>query len=172
VRASLGGTMVVPGAESDPIQIIDVRDVADFIMHCLEHETFGIYNVTGPGRPLTMNQMVKEIREGTHSKAIPAWIPYDFLESHGVTDGQFPLYAPPTGEAAGLHRCNIARARDKGLAFRPLRETAEACFEWYRTLPPAIQQGVAPQFADHPGRKSWLDTEKELLDAWSQRAKK
>ena len=51
VRASLGGVMIVPGDPSDPIQIIDVRDVADWIVLCLERSLLGIYNVTGPGKP-------------------------------------------------------------------------------------------------------------------------
>src|SRR5580658_9766433 len=65
VRASLGGVMIVPGDPSDPIQIIDARDVADWIVHCLEETILGIYNVTGPAKPLTMKEMVEGVRTGT-----------------------------------------------------------------------------------------------------------
>jgi 2'-hydroxyisoflavone reductase len=172
VRASLGGVMICPGAPSDPIQIIDVRDAANFIVHCLEQTIVGIYNVTGPAKPLSMKGMVESVRAGTNSQVEFAWIDIDFISSHGVQGGQFPLYAPPTGESAGLHRCNISRALARGLTFRPLPETASACLEWYRSLPVKTQMGVAPQFAEHPGQESWLETEKHLLAAWNQREKR
>ncbi len=172
VRASLGGVMIVPGAPSDPIQIIDVRDVADFIVHCLEQSIFGIYNVTGPAQPLSMKGMVESVRAGTHSAVDFLWMDNDFLASHGVPDGQFPLYAPPIGDSAGLHRCNCSRALARGLTFRPLPETASACLDWYRTLPVKTQQAIAPQLAEHPGQEQWLEAEKRLLAAWNQREKK
>jgi len=172
VRESLGGMMIVPGAPSDPIQIIDVRDVADFIVHCLEERIFGIYNVTGPAKPLSMKAMVEEVRTGTHSQVEFTWIDNEFLGLHGVQDGQFPLYVSPTGESAGLHRCNCSRALARGLTFRPLTTTAATCLEWYRTLPVNLQKATAPQFAERPGHEPWLGTEKHLLDAWNERPKK
>src|SRR5580700_4062387 len=68
VRASLGGKMIVPGSPADPIQLVDVRDVADWIVHCLEQNIVGIYNVTGPAQPLPMKAMVEDVRTGTDSK--------------------------------------------------------------------------------------------------------
>jgi len=172
VRESLGGTMIVPGAPTDPIQFIDVRDVAEWIVHCLEQSIFGIYNVTGPAKSLSMKEMVASVRTGTVSAVDFVWIDNGFLDSHGVQEGQFPLYDPPTGPSAGLHRCNCSRALARGLTFRPLAETAKACLDWYHSLPVATQAAVAPQFAVRPGQELWLETEKHLLEAWSQRAKK
>ena len=172
VRASLGGVMVLPGAPADPIQIIDVRDVADWIVHCLEQSIVGVYNVTGPAKSLSMQAMVEGVRTGTASQVEFVWINNDFLDAHGVQDGQFPLYAPPSGPSAGLHRCNISRALERGLVFRPVPETAGATLEWYRSLPAATQASVAPQFAKRPNQELWLDTEKKLLEAWTQRANK
>jgi 2'-hydroxyisoflavone reductase len=172
VRASLGGTMIVPGDPNDPIQFIDVRDVADWIVHCAEQSIFGIYNVTGPAHPLSMEKMVEGVRAGTSSKVDFVWIDNGFLDAHGVPDGQFPLYDPPTGPSAGLHRCNCSRALARGLTFRPLTETAKACLDWYHSLPVPTQAAVAPQFAARPGQELWLDSEKHLLEAWSKRARK
>jgi 2'-hydroxyisoflavone reductase len=172
VRASLGGVMIVPGAPADPIQVIDVRDVADWIIHCLEQNIVGVYNVTGPAKPLAMKGMVESVRMGTASQVEFAWIDTQFLETHGVQEGQFPLYIPPTGDSAGMHRCNIARALARGLTCRPLSETAKACLDWYRSLPAASQAGVAPQFAKRPGQEPWLEIEKHALEAWNQRANK
>jgi 2'-hydroxyisoflavone reductase len=171
VRASLGGVMIVPGAPTDPIQFIDVRDVADWIVHCLEENILGVYNVTGPAKPLSMQAMVEGVRTGTASQVQFVWIDNHFLEAHGVQEGQFPLYDPPEGASAGLHRCNCARALARGLVFRPLPETARACLDWYRSLPEGIQAGVAPQFAKRPNQELWLETEKHVLASWNQRGK-
>jgi 2'-hydroxyisoflavone reductase len=172
VRVSLGGTMAVPGAPADPIQIIDVRDLADWIVHCIENNIVGVYNATGPEKELSMKAMLEGIRKGVGSDVSFTWIDYAFLQSQGVREGQFPLYEPPTGETAGFHRCNISRALAKGLKFRPVPDTAKATLDWYKSLPADIQARVAPQFASHPDETPWLEKEKILLAAWAKREKK
>lgn len=166
VRVSLGGTMVVPGAPTDPLQLIDVRDLSDWIIHCIETQVVGVYNATGPAKELSMKAMVEGVRDGLGAKTTFVWIPNDFLKSHGVAEGRFPLYEPPTGDSAGFHRCSIARALAKGLTFRPISETARATFEWYRSLPDKLREAVAPQFAPRPNEEPWLKTEAHLLDSW------
>ena len=172
VRASLGGVMLLPGSPTDPIQIIDVRDLADWIIHCLENGIVGVYNATGPAKELSMKGMVEGIRKGVGSDVSFTWVDNDFLSAHGVKDGQLPLYAPPTRDSAGFHRCNIGRALAKGLKFRPVSDTARATLDWYKSLPAEIQPKVAPQFAKSANQESWLDTEKQLLEAWRKREKK
>jgi 2'-hydroxyisoflavone reductase len=168
VRASLGGTMAVPGSPADPIQLIDVRDVADWTIHCIENQIVGIHNVTGPDKELSMRGMVEGVRKGVGSEVSFVWVDNPFLEAHQVSQDKFPLYVPPTGDSAGFHRRSIARALAWGLKFRPLSVTAKATLDWYQSLPPNIQVGVAPQFAKRPNEESWLDTEKHLLEAWAK----
>jgi 2'-hydroxyisoflavone reductase len=172
VRVSMGGAMAVPGKPADPIQIIDVRDIADWIVHCIESTVVGVYNATGPAKELSMQAMLEGIRKGVGGETTFTWMDNAFLESHGVKDGQFPLYAPPTGDSAGFHRCNISHALAKGLKFRPVSDTADATLKWYKSLPDKLQAGIAPQFATRPNAESWLETEKHLLEGWRQRASK
>lgn len=172
VRESLGGTMAVPGTPADPIQFIDVRDLGEWIIHCVETNVMGIYNATGPAKPLTMKRMVQEVRAGVKSQVSFAWVDYKFLQSQGIGEGQFPLYEPPQGESAGAHRCNIKRALAKGLKFRSVSDTAAATLAWFKSLPEELQGRVAPQFASHTGEQPWLEKEKSLLEAWRNRAEK
>jgi 2'-hydroxyisoflavone reductase len=164
--------MVVPGAPADPIQFIDVRDLGEWIIHCIEANIVGVYNATGPAKPLTMKGMLKGIREGVKSQVSFTWLDYKFLQSQGVGEGQFPLYEPPEGESAGAHRCDIKRALAKGLRFRSVADTAAAALAWYKSLAEELQSRVAPQFATKPGETPWLEKEKGLLDAWRKRAGK
>jgi 2'-hydroxyisoflavone reductase len=169
VRASLGGTMAVPGSPADPIQLIDVRDVADWTIHCIENRIVGVFNVIGPEKELSMRGMVEGVRKGVGSQVSFVWIDNRFLETHDIPEGRFPLYVPPTGENAGFHRWKFARTLARGLKFRPLPVTAKATLDWYQSLPANIQAGVAPQFAKPPNEEAWLDTEKHLLEAWAKR---
>ena len=172
VRAALGGAMIVPGKPADPIQLIDVRDVADWLVHCIEQRITGIFNVTGPAKELSMQGLLEGVRLGAGGNPALTWVENDFLTAHGVKDGQFPLYVPPTGDTAGFHRCNIARALAKDLKFRPLADTAKATLDWYRSLPADLQPRIAPQFAKRPGEEDWLEAEKHLLEAWQKQSRK
>jgi 2'-hydroxyisoflavone reductase len=171
VRASMGGNMIVPGAPADPFQLIDVRDLADWIIHCIENNVVGVYNATGPEKELSMKSFVEGVRKGAGSEVSFTWVANDFLESKGIRD-QFPLYAPPTGETAGFHRASISRATAKGLKFRPVSDTAKATLDWYKALPAEFQPRVAPQFAQRPNEEAWLAVEKRLLVSWNERDKK
>ncbi len=169
VRVSLGGRMIVPGQPSDPIQVIDVRDLADWIIHCLEARIVGVYNATGPDKPLSMEGVLTGIRKGLGTDVSTVWVENAFLQANGIGEGRFPLYEPPTGETAGFHRCNISRALARGLKFRPVSETARATFDWYKSLPSDLQGRVAPQFSTAAGQEPWLTVEKRLLQKWLSR---
>ena len=151
VRASKGGEMIVPGAETDPIQIIDVRDLADFVVHCAEHKIMGIFNATGPANTLTMKNFVEGCIAGTGSKSSAVFLPEEFLKEQKVDTGTFPLWIPPLGEYAGFHQRNIKKALAAGIKFRPISETARASLEWYNSVAENVQSGLSRQ----------LDTAKE-----------
>jgi 2'-hydroxyisoflavone reductase len=172
VRASMGGAMVVPGSPADPIQIIDVRDLSDWIIHCIESNIVGVFNATGPSKELSMETMLTGIRQGVGAKVSFTWIDNAFLDKQNLSDNQFPLYVPPSGgQQAGIHHANISRALAKGLKFRPIPDTAKVTLDWYKSLPPDIAAKVAPQFVNHPPEQPWLEKEKGLLTAWQAQTK-
>ena len=162
VRASKGGPMIVPGAETDPIQIIDVRDLADFTVRCIEYNTTGVFNATGPATTLTMKAMVEGVIKSVGSDAKPTWIEPSFLESHGLNPQSFSLWIPPSGEAAGFHQRVIDKAVKAGLKFRPVEETARATMAWYATLPADIQGKIVPPM--DPAKEA------EVIEAWNKRS--
>lgn len=172
VRASLGGNMIVPGRPADPIQIIDVRDLSDWTIHCIENGTIGTFNATGPDKELSMSAMLQGIKKGVGSNVAFTWISDEFAKAQGLGENQFPLYAPPSGETAGFHRCNIQRALAKGLKFRSVPDTTKATLDWYKSLPPEFQVKVAPQFAKSATEELWLEKEKKVLAAWQAQLKK
>lgn len=171
VRASLGGTMAVPGRPTDPIQIIDVRDLSDWTIHCIENNVTGIFNATGPDKELSMNAMLQGIKKGIGANIAFTWIGDEFAKAQGLGETHFPLWAPPSGETAGFHHCNIQRALAKGLKFRSVPDTAKATLDWYKSLPPEFQTKVAPQFAKSATEEPWIEKEKKVLAAWQAQKK-
>lgn len=173
-RTSLGGNMAVPGRPTDPIQIIDVRDLSDWTIHCIEESITGIFNATGPDKELSMSAMLQGIKKGVGASTTFTWIADEFLKEQKIGENQFPLWAPPTGETAGFHHCNIQRALAKGLKFRSVPDTARATLDWYKGLPADLQTKVAPQFAPPKDATEtlWLDREKKLLADWQAQKQK
>jgi len=170
VRVSLGRDMIVPGKPEDPIQVIDVRDVADWVIHCIENNIVGVYNATGPAKELSMKAMLESARVGISSQVAFEWVDLEFLEKEKVSlESHFPIYAAPVGDTAGFHRCNISRALSQGLKFRPFSDTAKATLDWYKSLPAELQPRIAPQFAKKENEEAWLDTEKRVLAKWRAR---
>jgi 2'-hydroxyisoflavone reductase len=54
VRVARGGEVLAPQKRDAPIQIIDVRDLSDFILKLIEENASGVYNAAGPDYELTI----------------------------------------------------------------------------------------------------------------------
>lgn len=156
VRIDRGGEVVAPNTPNDPVQFIDARDLAEWTIRMAEQRQTGVYNATGPARPLTVGGMLDGIKDALHANASFSWIPSDFLKRHKVEAwSDLPVWA---GDELGLSRTNIQRALSKGLTFRPLAESARDTLAWFKTLPPERQSklraGLTPE------------REAEVLAAW------
>ncbi len=162
-RLSRGGEVLAPGDPTDPVQIIDARDLAEFVIRVCEDHTTGVYNCTGPRSKLTMAEMLGGIRWVMSSDAYLTWVDATFLGRQNVGPWiDMPVWVPPSGETAGFTRRNISRALSKGLTFRPLAITAQDTLDFYQSEPEErkakLRAGLAP------------DREKAVLAAWHGRS--
>ncbi len=160
-RVAEGGEMIVPGKPTDPVQIIDVRDLGEWVVHCTEQQVVGVYNATGPEKLLTMQAMLDGCRQGVGGEAAFTWIDPGFLAEQGIGPEVFPIWASPEGETAGFHRVNISKAVKNGLKFRSVAETARATMEWLASLPAEAQT----QVVGHPVTS---EREAEILARWRE----
>lgn len=162
VRARRGGEILLPGTPNDPIQIIDVRDLAEWVVLCIEQKTMGVFNATGPAKELSVRSMIEGCKEGVGGeRATYTWADAAFLQREGVKPGELPLWAAPTGDTAGFHRINIDAAKRAGLRFRPVTDTARATIEWFDSLPADVQK----QVSDSPMTP---EREAKVLEAWKK----
>ncbi len=161
VRIDQGGEVLAPGDGSDPVQIIDVRDLTEWIVRLVEDEIYGIFNGVGIGSPLSMAEMVHGIRAATSSEVEFTWVPISFLMQHDVQSySDLPIWIP--GDP--LSSVDNSLAKESGLTFRPLAVTAADTLAWHRTRPAEAQAELKI------GLKT--DREKEVLAAWHESMKK
>jgi 2'-hydroxyisoflavone reductase len=162
VRTHRGGNMALPGTPVDPAQIIDARDLSEWVIRLCENETTGIFNGVGPGSPLTSAEMFYGIRAVTSTPVSFTWIDADFLEEMGIRAwSDMPAWFPPRGRTAGFARMSNARAMEAGLTFRPLAVTARDTLEWFLSQPAERQGNLRSGMK--PGR------EDRLLARWRVR---
>ena len=121
-RVAEGGEVLAPGDPDRPVQLIDARDLADWIIRISEERQTGVFNATGPDHDLTMQGMLEGIREATDGDARFVWASEKFLLDAGVEPWvELPFWVPE--EMAGILSVSVNRAVEAGLAFRPLGET-------------------------------------------------
>ncbi len=136
VRVERGGEVLSPGNPNDPVQYIDVRDLADFVITCIENRTTGYFNGTGPNSPTTIAELLYGCKAVTGGDATFTWVPADFLAERDVNPwSQMPVWVPPQDGMEGFHTVNVSKAIAAGLRSRPLAETVTATLEWYHAWP-------------------------------------
>lgn len=164
VRASRGGNMLCPGNGSDLVQYIDVRDLAEFIVHCLEQKTTGIFNTISDSKTETVKDMVDTCIEVSGADTNAVWADTDFLTEQGVRPwADMPVWVPNAGEMAGLSQIDVSRAFAAGMKIRNRNETALDTLNWFKTLSEERQETL------RAGIKS--EREQEVLAEWFMREK-
>jgi len=155
VRVARGGDILAPDRPDAPIQIIDARDLTDFIVELVQQSVSGIFNATGPDYGLTMGTMLETCKQVSGSEANFKWAPVEFLEQNNVSPwSDMPAWIPDQGDGAGFARVDVSKAMNAGLVFSPLKDTIRDTLEWVRT-----------SSADHEWRAGLKpEREKELLE--------
>jgi 2'-hydroxyisoflavone reductase len=136
VRVARGGEVLAPQKPEAPIQIIDVRDLSDFLVKLIEERASGIYNATGPDYELTIGKLLDVSRQWTGSNANIHWASVEFLNQHKVQAwSDMPTWIPDDEEGVGFSRVNVAKAIAAGLKFRPLEQTVRDTLAWAQRRP-------------------------------------
>jgi 2'-hydroxyisoflavone reductase len=146
-RVERGGTLLAPAPPELPVQMVDVRDLAGWMVSMVEDGRGGVFNATSPPGALTFRSMLDAC-----GATDVTWVDEAFLAEHGVEGwSDLPCWIPSSEES---HSCfqlvDVSRAVEAGLTFRPLAQTAHDVPEW------TGQAGLAPE------------REAELLAAWQK----
>lgn len=160
VRVSKGGEVLAPGKPDTVTQVIDVRDLAEFIVLAAEKGYSGTYNATSPAEELTMGELLETCKRVSGSDAAFTWADAKFLEEQEIAAwSDMPVWVPLDGDDAGHPFINVKKAVGDGLTFRPISETVRGTLDWWAT--------VSQERKDKPMRSGLTpEREAEVLAAW------
>jgi len=123
-RIALGGTVPAPGDPERSMQIIDARDLSNFLLDLAETRTSGAFNGTAPIGQTTFREILEAAGD-----ADLRWIPDEQLEAAGVEPWmELPLWLPATYE--GTWAIGTEKAQRAGLTTRPVAETVRDVRAW------------------------------------------
>ena len=153
--------MMAPDS-NDPVQLIDAKDIGNFLILCAERKTTGIFNLVGPSNEFGYKDMVLEARKALNSNTEIHWITPAFLASKGIEPfSDIPFWIPITSDPEpGFYQISNKKAVNAGLRFTDFRETVLTSYE------SVVQKRYIPE----PGSDSYFglsaDREDNLIADW------
>jgi 2'-hydroxyisoflavone reductase len=167
-RVARGGEVLAPEPRDQAVQVLDARDLAEWILRMADERRSGVFNATGP--VTTLEAVLEETRAATRSDARFTWVDERFLVDAGVEPFQdLPLWLAPSVDPSFAYFLAVdnARAVGTGLRFRPLAETVRDTLAWASEGDARGPKdvGVAMERAGMTSGR-----ERELLERWRREA--
>jgi nucleoside-diphosphate-sugar epimerase len=140
-RMARGGRVLAPGAPDEPVQLVDVRDLAGWLVDAGERSLAGVFD--GIGAPMPRREFLAGVAAGVGVEPSLTWVDQDFLRASDVRpwagERALPLWLP-LPEYAGFMSRDVAGSQAAGLTIRPLEDTSAATLAWLST-PDAVRPG-------------------------------
>lgn len=150
-----GGEVLAPESPDDPVQCIDVRDLATWIVDLAEQRRTGIFDGTCP--PIPRRDFLAGVAQGVGYDGDITWLPRDFLADQKVEEWAGPRSVPlwiSDPEWQGFMAHDVTPSLEAGLTIRPPEETARDTLAWLEQTPDASVTGLT------------REEERAVLDAW------
>ena len=163
LRLSRGGEIMVPGKVNDPVQYIDVRDVAEWMIRLAEEKVTGTYNAAGPEGPQTMNEFIKQANEAFDVESTFVHIDdYNFLKENRVH--YIIPWILPEGNNYGTARINNRKGLKEGLTIRNIKDSVKDIYDWW--FSDSLTDERRNKFELNP--YTILSREKSILENWKK----
>ncbi|MBW0117207.1 NAD-dependent epimerase/dehydratase family protein [Pseudonocardia abyssalis] len=157
-RISRGGRVVAPGRPDRPLQYVDARDLAAWMLSGLADGRTGPVDVVSRSGHATTEDLLRAAVAATGSDAELVWITEAELAEAGAEPwSQLPCWVPEAGEFAGFLEADTALAAATGLVCRPVEETVRDTWTWLR------RDGWPEQRPDRPVHGLPTELEDRLL---------
>ncbi|MEO8003177.1 MAG: NAD-dependent epimerase/dehydratase family protein [Arenimonas sp.] len=164
VRVARGGDILAPESPNAPTQFIDVRDLANFLLHLIEQKNTGIFNADAQAGSITMGKLMNACLKAAPKAGKPVWVPADFLAENNVGPWMdLPCWIPAHGDQAGFGQRSAKKALDAGLIYRSLESTVRDTLAYWNTL-------TAERRAK-PGAGLSAEREADVLAKWKLKNK-
>ena len=144
-RVARGGTVLAPGPKENPLQVIDARDLARFVVLLAHGQVAGTFHAVSPAPPFSFEEFLTTVVDAVGPGGTELiWVEAEALAKAGVTEAELPLWAGV--DTGGAMAASPARAIAAGLRVRPLAQTVREVHEHELTEPdaPRASVGVTP----------------------------
>lgn len=138
-----GPDVLVPPDLECPVALIDVQDLAEWIVHCAGRGVHGVFNATGP--TVTLGEFLATARAVAGGTALPRPVPAGVLADAGVGQWMGPNSLPlwiDDPDWRWFATLDTAAARRHGLRLRPLAATLAAALDDERRSDRPRQAGL------------------------------
>ena len=157
-RLERGGEVLAPGPPDQPLQYIDCRDLAAWMLSAADRGLGGTFNTVSRRGHATMASLLEAAREVTGSRATLVWVSPEVIEAAGIEPWiELPVWVPPSGEYVGIHDSDVSAAYAAGLTCRPVSQTVADTWRWLQ------DEGDPPSRPGLPVHGLSPDTERRVL---------
>lgn len=144
-RVARGGDVVAPGRPDRPLQYVDARDLAAWMLTGLERGLTGPVDLASRSGHATTAELLDACVAETGSGARLRWFDEATLEAAGAQPWtHLPAWVPEHGEFAGFLESDTSLAAQTGLVCRPVTDTVADTWRWVQA------EGMPPQRPDRP----------------------
>jgi nucleoside-diphosphate-sugar epimerase len=146
-RVARGGPVLAPGPTDLPLQYIDVRDLASWLLDQGQRRAGGTFNVVSRIGHATMEELLAACVAATGSDAMLRWVDPASILAVGLEPwNDLPIWVPAGHEYRWLHEADVGLAHASGLRCRPVADTVRDTWQWLRAV------GEVPPRAGRPSR--------------------
>ena len=155
-RLARGGPTLAPNPPDLPLQYIDARDLATFVLDAAARGLAGPYNLVSEPGHTTTGELLTTANEVTGGRAELRWTDPQVILDAGIEPWtELPIWLPAgSSDYQLLHQGDVTKALAAGLRLRPVRDTVADTWAWMQS-----SGGVPPQRSDRP--RPGLDPAKE-----------
>ncbi|RIV35605.1 NAD-dependent epimerase/dehydratase family protein [Micromonospora radicis] len=159
-RVARGGDVLAPGPADLPLQYVDVRDLATFLLDAGAACRSGPVNVVSRPGHASIRELLDACLAVTGADARLHWVdPHRLLGAGVVPWNDLPIWIPPEHEWRWMQHLDVSRAYAAGLTCRPVADTVADTWSWLRRVgapPDRAGRPARPPVGLHPDREAAL----------------
>ncbi|WP_405148552.1 NAD-dependent epimerase/dehydratase family protein [Sphaerisporangium sp. NBC_01403] len=153
-RLERGGRVLAPGRPARPLQYIDARDLAAWMLAGAGRGLGGTFNTVSRAGYTTMGELLETAVKVTASDAELVWASPEVLDEAGVSPWtEMPIWLPEDAEYGGMHDSDVTAAHDAGLTCRPLHETVADTWAWLQAEGDPVPRSDRPRHGIDPAKE-------------------
>jgi nucleoside-diphosphate-sugar epimerase len=160
--------VLAPGPRELPLQYIDCRDLAAWMLQAAESGIAGTFNaVSRPGHATMEGLLTAAVQAVAATTGGPeanlVWVPPGVIMEAGIAPWtELPVWVPPGTEGSWVHNCDVSAIYAAGLTCRPVAETVTDTWRWLQTEGDRPASDRAPRHGLDPER------ERQVLSGWAR----